>query len=150
MIRPLVETTCTSEPFTPVQSNFAAQRIDLDVPVLDVVQIHRAVHRLHMHVSVGYVTNIHGRSRTFQIYIAMQFLRVQRPGAGMQGDAGIGRNQNFIVHAPGFGVGAGQQVRLNIHPVSALVVIHLDLIGVQNRIHDVQYCSEEGLTEIDP
>ena len=76
------------------------------------------------------------RSGAFQTHVAMQFLGAQRSGAGMQRDAGIGGNQNFIIHASRIGVGAGQQVRLNIHPVSALIVIDLNFVGVQNRVHD--------------
>ena len=72
---------------------------------------------------------------TFQADVAVQFLGAQRPGAGVQSDAGVGGDQNLIIHASGVGVGSGQQVRLNIHAVAVLVVIHLNFVGVQNRIH---------------
>jgi len=61
---------------------------------LDVVEIDGAVHGFHVHMRVGDIANIHVRSRTFQADVSVQFLCMQRAGAGMQGDAGIGWNQD--------------------------------------------------------
>src|SRR5271170_8371606 len=90
-----------------------------------------------MDVGVGDVANIDGRSRAFQTNVAVQFLSAQGTGAGMQSDAGVGGNQNFIIHATRICVGTRQQVRLNIHAVPILTVVDLNLVGVQNRVdHD--------------
>src|SRR5258708_19328995 len=105
--------------------------------VLDVVQVYRSSQGLNMYVGVGNVANVVGGSRTFQADISMQFLGAQGAGAGMQGDAGISRNQDFIIDPAGLGVGARQQVRLDIHAVSVLDIVDFNFVRVQNRVdHD--------------
>src|SRR4029077_3609468 len=76
-----------------VQRHFAAQRVDLDVSVMHIAQRDGTVEGFNVHVSVGKVADIHGGRGAFHGDIAMQLLGVERSRAGVQGDAGIGRNQ---------------------------------------------------------
>ena len=54
----------------------------------------------------------------------------------MQGYAGIGRHQDFVIHAAGLGISAGEKVRLDLHAVSRLVVVHFHLVRIHHGVDE--------------
>jgi len=67
----------------------------------------------------------------------------------MDGDAGVCRYQNFIIHAPAQPIGARQKVRLNIYAVSGLAVVDFNFVRMEGCTYDDSIIRGR-LTEIDP
>ena len=61
---------------------------------------------------------------------------MQHAGRGSQRDAGVGRHGNFIIHPSRLGTGLGQEVAENVNAVSALRLVDLHLVGMQDGDHD--------------
>ena len=122
-----------------VESDCTAQGVDFDMAILHVGESDRTIQGLHVNVGAGDVANLDGGGSAFEGYVAVKFLGAQRAGAGVQRDAGVSRDQNFVIHASGLGVGARQQVRLDFDAVADQVVVDLDFVGREHRIdhHDV-------------
>src|SRR5260370_31292677 len=120
----------------PVQGYFSTQGVDFDVTVFNVAQGHWPVQGFYVYMSVGNVVHINRGRCAFQSYVSVQPLGSQWPSAGMHGDAGVCRHENFIVHAPALPVSARLQARLIIYAVSALAVVHLDLVRMEECTYD--------------
>src|SRR5712691_8201358 len=81
---------------------------------MDVGQRHWAIQRLDVHMGIADVAYIHVGGSALQNYIATKLFSMQRTGSGMQGHAGVDRDQDFVIHASGIGGGAGEKVRNDI------------------------------------
>ncbi len=127
----------------------AAQGINFHVPVLHVGESDWPIQGLHVHMGAGDVADLDGGGGAFQGHIAVKLLGAQRPGAGVQRDAGIGGHQDFIIHAPRLRIGARQQVGLDVDAIADQVVVDFDLVGSEHGT-DHDELPVDGLTEIEP
>src|SRR2546425_2914785 len=100
---------------------------------MDVGQRHWAIQRLDVHMGIADVAYIHVGGSALQNYIATKLFSMQRTGSGMQGHAGVDRDQDFVIHASGIGGGAGGEGRKKIHPISALAMVNLNFSGMKDR-----------------
>ena len=75
--------------------------------VLHVGERDRTVQSFDVQVSAGDVANFDGGGGPFQGYIPVESFGPQRAGAGVERDAGVGGDQNFIVHASGLSIRTG-------------------------------------------
>ena len=107
----------------------AAERVDFDVAILHVGQSDRTIESLDVHVSVGNVAYVNGCGRAFQGNVAVKLLGAQAAGAGMQGDAGVGGDENLVIDASGLGICSRKQMGLNLNPVADQCVVDFNFIG---------------------
>src|SRR2546422_5054653 len=102
---------------------------------MDVGQRHWAIQRLDVHMGIADVAYIHVGGSAFQNYIAAKLFSMQRTGSGMQGHAGVDRDQDFVIHASGIGGGGGGKGRKKIYAISPLAMVNLHLSGKKEPPH---------------
>src|ERR1051326_2970968 len=107
-----------------IESDLAAQGVDLHVAVLHVGDSDRPVQGFNVDMGIGDVPNLNRGAGAFEGHVTAKFFGVQGTGAGVQRHAGIGWNQNFVFNATGAGIGPRQQVGNHLDTIPRHGVVH--------------------------
>ena len=106
--------------------------------VLHVGESDGAVQSFDVHMRAGDVANFDRGGGAFQSYIPVKSFGAQRTGAGVERDAGVGGDEDFVIYASGLGVGARQKVRLDFNAIADQILVDFDFVGIKQSIDDAR------------